>query len=125
MAKSDEAHREHLLALEARDKEQRAAIGALGGDFSKKRVVDLTFIAPDESSASDLVDALQRNELSNARRSSIGGRWLVLASIEATVDWITARENIATFVLFADKYGCEYDGWGTAVVEAAIKRSDR
>jgi hypothetical protein len=69
-----------------------------------------------------LAAALQRNELAtSAKPSAVSGRWLVSASLEASVEWITTKENIATFVLFADKYDCEYDGWGTAIAEAAVR----
>lgn len=32
---------------------------------------------------------------------------------------MTTKENLVTFLLFADKFDCEYGGWGTAIVEAA------
>jgi len=46
-------------------------------------------------------------------------RWLLRASMLASVDFMTGKENLVTFLLFADKYDCEYDGWGTAILEAA------
>jgi len=125
VGKTDEALKQHLHALEARDQTQRAAISALGVDLQTKRVIDVTFVARDESSAAALATALRRNELlATAAPSSVSARWLVTGSLEASVDWITTRANIATFILFADKYECEYDGWGTALVEAA-KRIDQ
>jgi regulator of RNase E activity RraB len=46
-------------------------------------------------------------------------RWLVRCSIAASVTFMTTKENLVTFLLFADKFDCEYGGWGTAIVEAA------
>jgi regulator of RNase E activity RraB len=45
-------------------------------------------------------------------------RWLIRCSIGASVTFMTTKENLLSFLLFADKYDCEYDGWGTAIVEA-------
>jgi hypothetical protein len=120
MGRTDDELKAHLHALEARDQSQRVAIAAFGVDLSKRRAVDLTFWADDEAKATALAEALRRNELSSVVRSPVAldGRWIVGASLEASVDWMTTRENIATFVLFADKYDCVYDGWGTAIVEA-------
>ena len=39
--------------------------------------------------------------------------------ISASVSFMTTKENVVTFLLFADKYDCDYDDWGTAIVEAA------
>lgn len=73
-------------------------------------------------------DALARNEMGKLTVMGPGSdeknqRWLVRGSVHAAVDFITARENVATFLMFADEYGCEYDGWGTAIVEAAGYRA--
>src|SRR5262249_36269509 len=113
-----------LEALQRRDEVQRSAIASYGIDLSKTRVLDLSFWAPDEQNATRLSDALQRNEGGTpVVLPPVDGsrRWLVGVTLNASVDFITAKENVATFLLFADKYDCEYDGWGTALVEAAQK----
>jgi regulator of RNase E activity RraB len=51
--------------------------------------------------------------------SDINQRWLIRCAISASVTFVTTKENLVTFLLFAHKYDCEYDGWGTAIVEAA------
>src|SRR5215469_6995749 len=127
MPLSEQQLRERLEALQRRDEVQRCAIVSYGIDLSKTRVLDLSFWAPDELTATQLSEALQRNEggtpvvLPPADGSQ--PRWLVGITLNASVDFITAKENVATFLLFADKYDCEYDGWGTALVEAAQKKT--
>jgi hypothetical protein len=124
MGRSDGDLREKLRELEARDAQQRAAIAAYGVDLSKKRVIDLTFWAPDESRAKILVEALTRNELVPnlvlpPGPTETNRRWLVRAPLAASVDFVTTQDNVTTFIMVADKFDCEYDGWGTAIVEAA------
>jgi hypothetical protein len=33
------------------------------------------------------------------------------------------KKNLVTFLLFADKYDCEYDGWDATIIEA-IRRDN-
>ena len=54
--------RQKLEALQRRDEVQRSAIASYGIVLSKRRVIDLSFWAPDEQSATRLSEALQRNE---------------------------------------------------------------
>ena len=120
---------EELIAkrneLMARDIHQIAQIKAYGVDLDKKRQIDITFWAPDEAACKLLVEALNRNEmppnltLAPATSLDTNQRWLVRCAIEASVTFVTSSENVVTFLLFADKYNCDYDGWGTAIVEAA------
>ena len=119
---------EELLAkrneLMSRDIDQIAAIRAYGVDLDKKREIDLTFWAANENAAKVFVEACKRNKMPphtvlNPAPSEANQRWLIRCSIGATVTFVTSKENVATFLLFADKYDCEYDGWGTAIVEAA------
>ena len=116
------AKRDELMS---RDVNQIAQIKAYGVDLDKKRQVDLTFWAPTEPAAKLLIDALKRNEmppnltLGPASPNDANQRWLVRCAISASVTFMTTKENVVTFLLFADKYDCEYDGWGTAIVEAA------
>src|SRR5215813_8713345 len=128
MPSNEHELRQKLQALQRRDEAQRSAIASYGIDLGKRRVIDLSFWAPDEQSATRLSEALQRNESGtpvvlppvDGSRS----RWLVGVTLNASVDFITIKENVATFLLFADKYDCEYDGWGTALVEAAQKKTE-
>ena len=116
------AKRDELMS---RDVNQIAQIKAYGVDLDKKRQIDLTFWAPTEPAANLLIDALKRNEmppnltLGPASPSDANQRWLVRCAISASVTFMTTKENVVTFLLFADKYDCDYDGWGTAIVEAA------
>jgi hypothetical protein len=124
MGRTDDELREELRKLEARDVQQRAAILAYGVDLSQKRVIDLTFWAPDEARAKILVEALTRNELVPnlvlpPGPTETNRRWLVRAPLFASVDFVTTQDNVATFIMVADKFDCDYDGWGTAIVEAA------
>jgi Regulator of ribonuclease activity B len=113
--------RNHLMS---RDIDQIAAIRGYGVDLDKKRQIDLTFWAPTENAAKVFVVACKRNEMPpqmvlDPAASEANQRWLIRCSITASVTFMTTEENLATFLLFADKYDCEYDGWGTAIVEAA------
>ena len=110
--------------LMLRDIDQIAQIKAYGVDLDKNRQIDLTFWAPDESSAKIFADACTRNEMPPhtvlaPRATETNQRWLVRCPIVASVNFVTKKENVITFLLFADKFDCEYDGWGTAIVEAA------
>jgi hypothetical protein len=127
MPASDSELKQRLEALQNRDEVQRATIASYGIDLAKTRRVELSFWAPDEHRAQLLSDALQRNEggapivLPPADPNDARPRWLVGISMGVSIDFITAKDNVATFLLFADKYDCEYDGWGTALVEAAAE----
>jgi Regulator of ribonuclease activity B len=126
MPRSEDELKKRMAELEERDKAQRAQLEAYGVDTAKTRKIDLTFWAPDEARAKELVAAMSRNELQPtlvlppADESEKNQRWLVRSAVEASVDFITDTENRATFLLFADKYDCDFDGWGTAVAEAPI-----
>jgi hypothetical protein len=120
---------EELIAkcdlLMSRDIDQIAQIRQYGIDLEKKRRIDLTFWAPDEATAKEFAEALRKNEmppdwvLGPASPQDQNQRWLVRCPFSSSVTFVTTKENVVTFLLFADKYGCEYDGWGTAIVEAA------
>ncbi len=124
---------EELIAkrdeLVSRDVDQVAQIKAYGVDLDKKRQIDLTFWAPNEAAAKIFVEASKRNDmtpsliLAPASAREANQRWLIRCSIAASVTCITTKENVVTFLLFADKYDCDYDGWGTAIVEAAYPAS--
>ena len=125
MGRSDEELRGRLVELETRNAQLRSDVAAYGVDLAQERVIDLTFWAPDESTAKKLAEALTRNGmppnlvLGPARPDERNQRWVVRAPIAASVDFVTANDNLVSFILFADKYDCDYDGWGTAIVEAA------
>lgn len=124
MGRTDEELRDQLEKLRARDQELARAILGFGVDLNKPRKIDLSFWANDEESAKTFAAACERNEMPPGPLRPPPGigtekRWLVTCSIQASVTFVTARDNAATFLLFADKYGCVYDGWGTAIVEAA------
>lgn len=119
---------EQLLAkrneLMARDLGQISQLKSYGVILENRRRIDLTFWAPSEAAAKVFVEACKRNEM--PPHTVLGPvtpdgdqRWLVRCPFEASVTFVTAKENVVTFLLFADKYDCLYDGWGTAVVEAA------
>jgi hypothetical protein len=63
MGRSDDELRQRLLELETRDVKLRADVAAYGVDLMKKRFIDLTFWAPDESTARKFKEALTRNEM--------------------------------------------------------------
>lgn len=125
MGRSEEELMAKRDALMSRDIDQIVQIKAFGVDLDKKRQIDLTFWAPNESASKLLAEALTRNEmppnlvLGPATPTDANQRWLVRCSLSASVTFVTAKENVVTFLLFADKYDSEYDGWGTAIVEAA------
>src|SRR5262245_19341923 len=131
MSSTDQELRLKLEALRRRDEVQRTAIASYGVDLGQKRKVDLSFWAPDETKARLLSEALKRNEagtpvvMGPLDPNDANQRWLVGMTLDVSVDFITGKENVATFLLFADKYDCEYDGWGTAIVEAAARTSDK
>lgn len=105
-----------------RDVEQIAALRKFGVALDNVRHIDLTFWAPSESVAKTLTEACERNGLKTHSVLGPGAaernqRWLVRATVVASPVWITQKANLVTFLLFADEYGCEYDGWGTAVGE--------
>jgi hypothetical protein len=108
----------------SRDTAQIAAIKNYGMDPGKERWIDLTFWAPDERCAKAFADACKRNEMSPSMQlgpSAAGTdqRWLIRCTIKASVAGVSGEENLCTFIMFADKFDCQDDGWGTAVVEAA------
>jgi hypothetical protein len=128
MPRSSDVLRQELNRLQKNDEVLRLEVAKFGVDLGKPRIVDLTFWAPDEPSAARLRDALMRNEAADVimlgpGREEANQRWLVRGSICSSVDTITQKENVAVFLLLADENDCEYDGWGTAIVEAAT-RSD-
>jgi hypothetical protein len=115
------AKRDELMS---RDTAQIAAIKNYGVDPGKERWIDLTFWAPDERRAKAFADACKRNEMPPFMQlgpspSGADQRWLIRCSIRASVAFVTGEENLCTFIMFADKFDCEYDGWGTSIVEAA------
>jgi hypothetical protein len=115
------AKREELMS---RDVDQIAAIKGNGIDIRKERQLELTFWAPNAAAAKSFADACKRNEMPpyielGPSPSEANQRWLIRCSITASVRFMTEKENVATFLLFADKFDCEYDGWGTAIVEVA------
>jgi len=119
---------EELLAkrneLMSRDIGQIVQIRNYGVDVDKKRQIDLTFWAPTEQAAKMFAEACERNGMPpgivlRPAPLEANQRWLVRCHISASVTFMTAKENVVTFLLFADKYDCDYDGWGTAIVEAA------
>lgn len=71
------------------------------------------------------MEALHRNEwpptlvLGPANPEEKNQRWLIRCALNASVDFVTTRENVVTILLFADKFDSDYDGWGTADVETA------
>ena len=123
MGRTDEellAKRDELMS---RDIDQIASVRSYGVDPDKKRQIDLTFWAPTEKAAKDFVEACNRNEMPpyavlDPAPSEANQRWLIRCSIVASVSFVTTKENLVAFLLFADKYDCEYDGWGTAITEA-------
>jgi Regulator of ribonuclease activity B len=115
------AKREELMQ---RDIGQMAQLKSYGVDLDKKRQIDLTFWAPNEKAAQVFVEACTRNEM--PPHTVLGPtipegdqRWLIRCSFSGSPTFVTTKENAVTFLMFANKYDCEYDGWGTAVVEAA------
>ena len=125
MGKTDEELIAKLGALRARDLDQVAQIKGHGVELEKDRKIDLLFWAPDEAKAKALVESLKKNEmppfmiLGPANDAEVDRRWAIRCSLSASVAFITAKKNIETFILFADKFDCDYDGWGTAIVEAS------
>src|SRR4029077_1972266 len=100
------AKRDELMS---RDIGQISQIKAYGVDLDKKRQIDLTFWAPDESAAKVLVEALKRNEmppvltLGPASPHDGNQRWLIRCPMAASISFIITKENVVTFLLFADK----------------------
>jgi hypothetical protein len=125
MGRTDEELIAKRDSLMLRDTGQIAQIRDYGVDLEKKRRIDLTFWAPDEATAKEFAEALKKNEmppdwvLGPASSQDENQRWLIRCPLSSSVTFVTTKENVVTFLLFADKYGCEYDGWGTAIVEAA------
>jgi len=125
MPRTDDEIQAAVSKLQARDQAQRQAILAYGINLAKERQMDLSFWAPNRADADLLREALERNGMTAVKvlapvpAKSDDSRWLITAGMVASVDFMTTLDNVATFVLFADKYNCEYDGWGTAIVEAA------
>jgi hypothetical protein len=120
------AKRDELMS---RDIEQIAQIRNYGVDLEWKRQIDLTFWAPTESAAKVFVEACKRNDMPphlvlEPAPSEANQRWLIRCAFTTSVTFVTTKENVVTFLLFADKYDCEYDGWGTAIVEATRPIAD-
>jgi hypothetical protein len=111
--------------LMSRDAAQIAAIKGFGIDLDKERQIEITFWAPNETAAKSFAEACKRNEmppylvLGPASSSEANQRWVIRCSFAASVAFMTAQDNLVTFLMFADKFDCEYDGWGTAIVEVA------
>ena len=128
MGRTDEellAKRDELMS---RDVAQIAQIRNYGLDLDKQRQIDLTFWAQTEQVAKLFAEACERNGMQpglvlGPAASEANQRWLVRCHISASVTFLTTMENLVTFLLFADKYDCDYDGWGTAVVKAVAPYS--
>ncbi len=119
---------EELIAMRdeliSRDIDQIAQVRSYGVDLGTSRQIDLTFWAPSEQAAKVFAEVCKRNGMLTGAtlgpsRLETNQRWLVRCHISGSVNFVTTKENIETFLLFADKYDCDYDGWGTAIVEAA------
>jgi hypothetical protein len=123
MGRTDEEIRAKFASQRAADEAHRKLISSLGGHLATDREMELTFIAPNAEKANELAQALTQNELrpQPVKKSATDQRFFVVCTLAASVDVVTKEENVANFVLFADKYDCEYDGWGTRVTEAAAK----
>ena len=86
---------------------QIAQIKAYGVDLDKKRQIDLTLWAPDEAAAKVFLEASKRNEmppnltLGPASPRDANQRWLIRCPFAASVTFITTKENVVTFLLFA------------------------
>ena len=125
MGKTDEELKAKRDELMTRDADQIAQLLNYGVDLSKTRQIDITFWAPAKHAADALVEGLHRNEwpptlvLGPANPEEADQRWLIRCALNTSVEFVTTRENVVTFLLFAGKFDCIYDGWGTAVVEAA------
>jgi regulator of RNase E activity RraB len=128
MSRTDEQLLAKRNELTSRDIDQIAQVRTYGIELDAKRQIDVTFWAPTESVAKVFVEACKRNDMPphtvlRPAPSEANQRWLIRCTISASVTFVTTKENLVTFLLFADKYDCEYDGWGTAIVEAAGERS--
>jgi len=124
MGRTDEELLTKRNELMSRDIDQIVQIKTYGVDLDKRRQVDLTFWAPTERTAKLFIEACERNGMPPSMvlgpaASEANQRWLVRCSLSASVTFMTTLENVVTFLLFADEYDCEYDGWGTAIFEAA------
>jgi len=124
MGLTDEQLLSRRNTLMSRDLDQIAQIKNFGIDLDKQRPIDLTFWASTESATKVFVEACKRNEMPPHTMlaptpSEANQRWLIRCGIHASVTFATAQENVETFILFADKFDCEYDGWGTAILEAS------
>jgi hypothetical protein len=127
MGLSDEALLAKRDALMLRDATLIEQLKHYGVDLDKRRVIDLSFWAPNESAAKKFAEACKRNEM--PPKSVLGPvkpegdqRWLIQCPFGCSPAFVTTKENVVTFLLFADKFDCEYDGWGTAIVEAAAPK---
>jgi hypothetical protein len=124
MGLTEEALLARRDALMSRDVALLAQLKNYGVDLNQKRVIDLSFWAPNERAAKEFAEACKRNEMPPEKvlgpvTPEPNQRWLIQCPFAASPYFVTTKENVVTFLLFADKYDCEYDGWGTAVVEAA------
>ena len=127
MGLSDEALLAKRDALMLRDATLIEQLKKYDVDLDKSRVIDLSFWAPSETAAKKFAEACKRNEMPPEKvlgpAASQGSQhWLIQCPFAGSPHFVTTKDNVVTFLLFADKYDCEYDGWGTAIVEAAAPK---
>jgi hypothetical protein len=121
-----EKHLQELMAAHAtRNQTLAATISNYGIPLDKKRVADVNFWSPDEPTAKALADALTRDEFASVRTSEGATKRSVTCQLGATVTGLISPEFTELLVRLADKYGSEYDGWGTALVELAQESTEK
>jgi hypothetical protein len=102
-------------ALVTRSAAQLAELTARHVDLNEQRKVDLQFSAPNEAAARTLAAAMVRNEMATpvivAPDNESVERWRVCVAMSASAEFIASRDNLVTFILFADEYDCDFDAW--------------
>ena len=130
MPRTLEELREKLDELQRRDEEKRASILRCGADLREKQWLDLGFWAPDEDKAARLIEALTNPDYPEVTPVAVPPsgsgdpqqRWVVGLSIYESIEFITEPRTIAVFLLTADEFDCEYDGWGAEIVKVGLSK---
>lgn len=121
---SHKSAEEQLMAHGARNFELRKTLQNYGVEMNSPRLCDLNFDCPDEAGARDLAADLQAFGIASKVKEpfefgfkKIG--WIVAGSKTISPNDLMDESLTGRLIRVAMKNRATYDGWGTAISEAA------
>jgi hypothetical protein len=111
---------DNLLHHSARNEQLIAVLKKKVVSLTEARTIDLHFWAWSEAGARSIAGELGTRgiviqRIAPAQCDTEPDVWSVEASVERSVDTVTAAEFIREMITLAAKHSGEFDGWGTSV----------